>query len=62
MFVPAETTVAFGPNFGYVIIIGTLIALEVVIFARIFGGMPRKVFSSSFMQSNFGQAHKEAFG
>ena len=49
MYVATETAQAFGPIFGYVMIIGTLIAIQVVIFSRIFGGAPRKVFSKEFM-------------
>ena len=58
----SEATEAFGANFGYVMIIGSLIALEVTIFARIFGGVPRKVFSPAFMKENFGEIHMKAFG
>jgi hypothetical protein len=36
-------------------IVGALLATEVVIFARIFGGvMSRKVFTKKFMDTNFG--------
>jgi hypothetical protein len=42
----SETVDPFGANFGYVMIIGSLIALQVTVFARIFGGMPRKIFNS----------------
>lgn len=58
----AETLQPFSNDFGYVMIIGSLIALEVVIFARIFGGMPRKVYNKEFMTTNFGQLHRDTFG
>jgi hypothetical protein len=35
-------------------IVGSLIALEVVVFARLFGGVARKVFTQKFMKENFG--------
>jgi hypothetical protein len=53
----AETVQPFDNDFGYVIIIGSCIALQVCIFARIFGGKPRKVFSQKFMSENFGKLH-----
>lgn len=58
----SESVEPFGANFGYVMIIGSLIALEVIVFARIFGGKPRKVFNPEFMKQNFGEIHMKTFG
>lgn len=57
----SETLQPFDNDFGYVMIVGSFIALEVVIFARIFGGAPRKVYSQKFMSENFGKLHMDAF-
>jgi hypothetical protein len=58
----SETLQPFSNDFGYVMIVGSFIAIELVIFARIFGGMPRKIFSKEFMSKNFGELHMETFG
>lgn len=58
----AETLQPFSNDFGYVMIVGALIAIEVCIFARIFGGMSRKVYTKEFMTTNFGQLHRDTFG
>ena len=41
----AETVYPFSSDFGYVMIIGTCLALELLAFARIFGGIARKAYS-----------------
>jgi hypothetical protein len=58
----SETIIPFTNDFGYVMIVGACIAIEVVAFARIFGGVPRKVYSQDFMSKNFGQLHVDTFG
>ncbi len=45
----AETIQPFSNEFGYVMIVGACIAFEVLIFARIFGGMARRVYTKEFM-------------
>jgi hypothetical protein len=45
----SETIQPFSNNFGYVMIVGACIAFEILVFARIFGGMARKVYSKQFM-------------
>ena len=57
----SETIQPFSNDFGYVIIVGACIALELLAFARIFGGMARKVYSKEFMSSNFGKLHVDTF-
>jgi hypothetical protein len=43
-------------------IVGSLLAIELLAFARIFGGMPRKVYNKEFMVKHFGQLHIDTFG
>ena len=45
----SETIQPFSNDFGYVMIVGACIAFEILAFARIFGGMARKVYSKQFM-------------
>jgi hypothetical protein len=49
MVLISETIQPFPRDFGYVMIVGACLAFEVLAFARIFGGMARKVYSYEFM-------------
>lgn len=61
MVLISETIQPFPRDFGYVMIVGACLAFEVLAFARIFGGMARKVYSYEFMQQNFGKLHYDTF-
>ena len=60
----ATGTVALSlPNtFGYVIIVGALIGLELLLIGFFCGGGARKVFTKEFMEQHFGEEHKNATG
>jgi hypothetical protein len=58
MFEFAIYSEPFGHHFGLVMIVGTILAFEVLVFARIFGGMPRRIFNKKFMDEHFGELHK----
>lgn len=50
-------------NYGYVLIVASLIALEIVLIGFLFPGRVREaVFTEEFMKQNFGAEHKTATG
>ena len=52
------------PNdYGYVLIVGCCIALEILLIGFIVaGGARNKVFNKDFLEKHFGEQHKEATG
>ena len=49
-------------TYGYVIIIGALIGLEIIFIGFLLPGGARKVFTKEFMEQHFGEEHRKATG
>ena len=49
-------------TFGWVIIAGVLIGLEIILIGFVIPGGARKVFTKEFMEEHFGEEHKNATG
>ena len=58
-----STGFVFDPNYGWVLLVASIIAFSIILFSFIFPGRLRKtIFNEEFMKSNFGEAHKAATG
>lgn len=53
---------ALPDTFGYVIIAGVLIGLQIILVGFLIPGGARKVFTKEFMEQHFGEEHKNATG
>jgi hypothetical protein len=52
-------TFTISTDYGYVLLVGALIAFEILLIGFIFPGRVREeVFSEDFMRKNFGEIHK----
>lgn len=59
----AGQTWAIPDTYGYVLIVGALLGLELLLIGFLFAGGARgKAFSKEFMEEHFGQDHKSATG
>ena len=53
------STFTVSTDYGYVLLVGALIAFEILLIAFIFPGRVREeVFTEDFMRKNFGEIHK----
>ena len=58
----ATATWTLPSTFGWVIIAGVLIGLEIILIGFVIPGGARKVFTKEFMEEHFGEEHKNATG
>ena len=56
-------TINLSSNYGYVLLVGVLLALEIIFIGFLVAGKARgQIFTEEFMKEHFGEQHKEATG